>query len=1164
MKVLLTLLVFLFFSVQFTRANVIVVSNTNDAGAGSLRAAITGANNYDTIRFDPNMISLGNDTIKLASAINITRNLVIIGVYNSSAALYISGENSFQVFNADLSSVNNPTPKDLTLDSLRFIQGNASTSGGAVKFKGFHLNVRNSIFRNNTATFGGAIASSESYGIVTVNNCTFHLNTAPTSLGGAIYSGGQVILFNADFSDNNALKGGAVYSERKMTIDNSEFTNNTATEAGGAVNLSSNTSTAYYPFAVTNSTFENNSANYGGAIYTYFYNTKVDLIIDNTTFDTNHSVLAGGAVYAASTWYTSSVDINDSRILNSTSDDAGAGIYCKTVYEKATVLLDSCLVANNVAVGIGGGISVSTATQTSSPADTAYMHVANSTIVNNAASKGGGLSCLGTGGAHGASFLVVDNSIVSNNVATIDGGGIYNFSSADNDLGAYSATAHTSVNFSTIDNNQAGANGGGLYSYSYSASSNGPSKSLVYVNQSTFFNNTATNVGGAIGNYSRNNGFLHFNSGVSVEVKNATIYNNNATNGGAVSSKFSSYWSTSDPGSMAVQFSSSIVALNGSNPLYAADSIVSLGYNIFSEGSIPGSIASDQMLIDSASLALGVLQLNGGFTPTLLPGLTSAAINTGNPSDTTDAQNVPVLGIRDVGAAENIAIMSVAECDSFVSPSGNSTYYTSGFYTDTVISSGVDSVIYISLSINKSFSTLVDTICLGDTYISPNGNLHIVSSNFIDTIPNYLGCDSIISISLTVLNPSFASMDTLACASYTAPSGIVYTIPGVYTDTILNVAGCDSIVTINLSFGNTSSSIVETACDQYVSPSGNVYNASGIYTDTISNFVGCDSMITVNLTVLASAIGTDAQTACDAFTWVDGNTYTTSNNSASYTYPGAAANGCDSMVTLDLTILTSSIGTDTQTACDAFTWIDGNTYTLSNSSAQWTVTNAAGCDSLVTLDLTILNSNSGTDVQTACGSYDWIDGNTYTSSNNTAQWIVTNAAGCDSLVTLNLTIITVETGTTQTDDLTIEANAQGANYEWLNCDNNYSVLVGESNQTFTASANGNYAVEITQNGCTDTSACVAITQVGLVETDFGQRIQIFPNPTFGTVTIQLPDGASDLIHVRLKNALGQEIATNSYSHIHAFEVEINGASGVYFLEVETSNGSKAAFRILKQ
>ena len=145
---------------------------------------------------------------------------------------------------------------------------------------------------------------------------------------------------------------------------------------------------------------------------------------------------------------------------------------------------------------------------------------------------------------------------------------------------------------------------------------------------------------------------------------------------------------------------------------------------------------------------------------------------------------------------------------------------------------------------------------------------------------------------------------------------------------------------------------------------------------------GCDSVAFLNLTINASNFGTDTQVHCDSFTWIDGITYTSSNNTATHTIVNAA--GCDSIVTLDLTILNSTTGVDVQSHCDSYTWIDGITYTSSNNTATHTIVNAAGCDSVVTLDLTILNSTSGVDVQSHCDSYTWIDGNTYTNSNNTA------------------------------------------------------------------------------------------------------------------------------------------------------------------------------------
>ena len=94
------------------------------------------------------------------------------------------------------------------------------------------------------------------------------------------------------------------------------------------------------------------------------------------------------------------------------------------------------------------------------------------------------------------------------------------------------------------------------------------------------------------------------------------------------------------------------------------------------------------------------------------------------------------------------------------------------------------------------------------------------------------------------------SFSVLSCGTYTAPSSAIYTVSGIYTDTILNVNGCDSIMTINLTISTpTASSINATSCGSYTSPSGLIYSTSGVYNDTIPNASGCDSTITINLTI---------------------------------------------------------------------------------------------------------------------------------------------------------------------------------------------------------------------------------------------------------------------------------------------------------------------------
>ena len=96
--------------------------------------------------------------------------------------------------------------------------------------------------------------------------------------------------------------------------------------------------------------------------------------------------------------------------------------------------------------------------------------------------------------------------------------------------------------------------------------------------------------------------------------------------------------------------------------------------------------------------------------------------------------------------------------------------------------------------------------------------------------------------------------------------------------------------------------------------------------------------------------------------------------------------------------------TDLIVKCDSYTWIDGNTYTASNNTASYTLTNSVGCDSILNLNLVINESDSVIDTQFADEFYTWINGVTYNASNNTATYSLTNSNNCDSIITLDLTI----------------------------------------------------------------------------------------------------------------------------------------------------------------
>jgi gliding motility-associated-like protein len=257
-----------------------------------------------------------------------------------------------------------------------------------------------------------------------------------------------------------------------------------------------------------------------------------------------------------------------------------------------------------------------------------------------------------------------------------------------------------------------------------------------------------------------------------------------------------------------------------------------------------------------------------------------------------------------------------------------------------------------------------------------------------------------------------------------------------------------------------------TALDITANGNNGTINGAAYSTDTPEQVcVSCTATSDVVVTEVSASSSTDPHQECDSFTWIDGNTYTESNNNATFVIPNAA--GCDSTITLNLTILSPSSSTDTQEACESFTWIDGNTYTDDNTTATFVTTNTAGCDSTITLNLTILSPSNSTDEHEECSSFIWIDGNTYTESNNTATFITTNTAGCDSVITLNLTInnlTTLDAGVDQTvcegTDVTLTATG-AAVYDWDDDVQNgvpFPALLGTNT----------YTVEGTDaNGCED-------------------------------------------------------------------------------------------------
>jgi hypothetical protein len=135
--------------------------------------------------------------------------------------------------------------------------------------------------------------------------------------------------------------------------------------------------------------------------------------------------------------------------------------------------------------------------------------------------------------------------------------------------------------------------------------------------------------------------------------------------------------------------------------------------------------------------------------------------------------------------------------------------------------------------------------------------------------------------------------------------------------------------------------------------------------------------------------------------------------------------------------------------------------------------------------------------------------------------------------------------------LTITANNTSATYQWLDCDNSYAVISGETGISYSATTNGSFAVEVTENGCTDTSSCVAITGVGINESTIFNEVSIFPNPNNGIFTLEVN---ADDATVKVMNTQGQIILIKNILTNNAKIDLSNNAKGIYFVTVTSENG----------
>jgi len=244
----------------------------------------------------------------------------------------------------------------------------------------------------------------------------------------------------------------------------------------------------------------------------------------------------------------------------------------------------------------------------------------------------------------------------------------------------------------------------------------------------------------------------------------------------------------------------------------------------------------------------------------------------------------------------------------------------------------------------------------------------------------------------------------------------------------------------------------------------------------------------------------------------------------------------------------------TITACGSYNSQSGTNYTTTGQYSD-TLQTSTSCDSVITLNLTINNATTSTDVQIACDTYTWINGNAYTSNNNTATYITTNSNGCDSVITLDLTITGNPIATVSQVGLDLDASVVGGNTPYT-----YQWNTTETTQQITPTANGTYWVIVE-----DINQCISDTiyfNVTWISTDITELnivvLSIYPNPSDDIFNIVFNSNTKQDIDLRIHNVLGEVIFSEKltdFSGDYNRTVDMTGyPNAIYILQLNTKDG----------
>ncbi len=815
-------------------------------------------------------------------------------------------------------------------------------------------------------------------------------------------------------------------------------------------------------------------------------------IIENCTIQGNHSDYYGGGILMRGG------EVRNSLITQNTTNNGGAGIQAEMDHG----LITGCTISHNTMIGYGwgGGLSLDSSVDTMLIEHTTISHnqavlgagaftgthateyvfadchfhgntavnftgqqtttqgtgggllinsgrVVRSHFSQNTAAIGGGVRMLGD--------AVIDSSLFTGNNGTVRGGGVFQFQQAT--LTGSTLRGNSSpqggavylesglVTLCLIDSNTSSSHGGGIYATGgvirdcdlvANFAHNGGGASLhtnALMERCTIHSNRAHYNGAGIynsinnapvincvifKNYARYHGgglYNHVSNNNNSLVINTNIFNNEAGfDGGGVFGSFGGELINCNINRNFADRNGGGVYINNRTKIRNSVIWGNSGNQIHTQGTSFGmdidttAVMGGYSGLGAGSHILALDTLNDGFDTTLLyPAYIYPTTFAGLPGSIADSialfasdWNLNCASSL-IDQGANSALPDTITLDL----AGNLRFADGLQNNDSIVDLGpLEALFEYSIAV---------TLCSGDTFFLGNTPL-TMPGVYTDTVSAAPGCDLTMTVHLSVLtaDTGYAHMDI--CQGETFPFGTqLLSQPGQYVETFVGANGCDSVAMLTLQVLPVDTTpLFPAICQGGVFIfNGQGYNAPGTYYQHISSSGLCDSVIRIELTVNPVDTTPLQYTLCHGDSILFGGNYL--HTPGNYQHVYVSSTGCDSLVTLVLNVISPDTTCTQQFICLGDTVHFFGTAVYSTGLYYHTLTSSQQCDSVVLLNLQVITPDTTNLQQNICLGDTLHFFGTPLHSPGIYYHTLAGVYQCDSIIRLNLNVLPPDTTSLQ-------------------------------------------------------------------------------------------------------------------------------------------------------